>query len=195
MWILLSNGLSKNYVLMDRGELRAYTEAGLKVFYEEELDVPLMLLQEMLDHGLHDNLDTEKKKMDEQKNMERDRAEVEDAEKEDAEGDEELDDIDEDGEEEVREEPEEEEKLDGALEEKKEVPDHVLGIDKSTGLKVKAKEKEKQKQKSIENSQIRFREDPSSCRRLPAPHEATARSTDWGPLQASPGPHPGLKNP
>ena len=45
----------------------------------------------------------------------------------------------------------------------KEVPDHVLGIDKSTELKVKAKEKEKQKQKSIENSQIRIREDPSAC--------------------------------
>ena len=32
---------------------------------------------------------------------------------------------------------------------------------------------------------------PSSCRRPPTPHEATARSTDWIPLQAS----PGLKNP
>ena len=142
---------------MDRGELKAYTEAGLKVSYEEELDVPLMLLQEVLDHGLHDNLDTKKKK------MERDRAEDEDAEKEYAEGDEELDDIDEDREEDVREEPEEEDELDGALEEMEEVPDHVLGIDKSTEIKVKAKEKEKQKQKSIENSQIRIHEDPSSC--------------------------------
>ena len=64
----------------------------------------------------------------------------------------------------------------------KEVPDPVLRIDKSTELKVKAKEKEKQKQKSIKNSQIRIREDPSSCQGPPAPHEATARSTDWGPL-------------
>ena len=142
---------------MDWSELRGYTEAGLEVFYEEELDVPLMLLQEVLDHGLHDNLDTKKKKMD------RDRAEDEDAVKEYTEGDEELDDIDKNREEEVREEPEEEEKLDGALKEMKEVPDHVLGIDKSTELKVKAKEKEKQKQKSIENSQIRIREDPSAC--------------------------------
>ena len=57
LWILLSNGPSKNYVLMDQSKLRAYTEAGLKVFYEEELDVPLMLLYEVLGHELHDTLD------------------------------------------------------------------------------------------------------------------------------------------
>ena len=47
--ILFSNGLSKNYVLMEQGELRGYTKAGLKVFYEEELDVSLMLFNEVLD--------------------------------------------------------------------------------------------------------------------------------------------------
>ena len=120
--------------------------------------------------------------------MERDRAKVETTEKEDSEGDEELDDIGEDGEEKVKEDPEEEEELDGALKVMNEVPDHVLGIDKSTELKVKAKEKEKQKQQSTESCQIQIGEDASWCRRPPAPHEATARRTDWGPLQASPGP-------
>ena len=56
---------------------------------------------------------------------------------------------------------------------------------------------EGEKEKSIEKSHIRIREDPSSCRRPPAPREATARSTDWGPLQVPIGPQEssGPKNP
>ena len=41
--ILFSNWLSKNYIPVERGELRDYTKARLKVFYEEELGVPLVL--------------------------------------------------------------------------------------------------------------------------------------------------------
>ncbi|XP_070577189.1 cytoplasmic dynein 1 heavy chain 1-like [Ptychodera flava] len=50
--ILYSNWLSKDYVPVDREELREYTKARLKVFYEEELDVPLVLFNEVLDHVL-----------------------------------------------------------------------------------------------------------------------------------------------
>ena len=37
---------------MERGELRNYTEARLKGFYEEELDVPLGRFNKVLDHVL-----------------------------------------------------------------------------------------------------------------------------------------------
>lgn len=37
---------------MDQEELRDYVKARLKVFYEEELDVPLVLFNEVLDHVL-----------------------------------------------------------------------------------------------------------------------------------------------
>ncbi len=37
---------------MDQEELREYVKARLKVFYEEELDVPLVLFNEVLDHVL-----------------------------------------------------------------------------------------------------------------------------------------------
>ena len=37
---------------MDQEELRDYVQARLKVFYEEELDVPLVLFNEVLDHVL-----------------------------------------------------------------------------------------------------------------------------------------------
>ena len=37
---------------MGREELRDYVQARLKVFYEEELDVPLVLFNEVLDHVL-----------------------------------------------------------------------------------------------------------------------------------------------
>ena len=47
--ILYSNWLSKDYVGVDRHELREYVKARLKVFYEEELDVPLVLFNEVLD--------------------------------------------------------------------------------------------------------------------------------------------------
>ena len=50
--ILYSNWMDKNYVPVDREELRHYVKARLKVFYEEELDVPLVLFDEVLDHVL-----------------------------------------------------------------------------------------------------------------------------------------------
>ncbi|XP_033735277.1 cytoplasmic dynein 1 heavy chain 1-like isoform X2 [Pecten maximus] len=50
--ILFSNWMSKDYVPVDREDLREYTKARLKVFYEEELDVPLVLFDEVLDHVL-----------------------------------------------------------------------------------------------------------------------------------------------
>ncbi|GAA5974101.1 hypothetical protein JCM11641_003434 [Rhodosporidiobolus odoratus] len=50
--ILYSNWLSKNYVPVDREQLREYTKARLRVFYEEELDVPLVLFNDVLDHVL-----------------------------------------------------------------------------------------------------------------------------------------------
>ncbi len=37
---------------MEQEELRSYVQARLKVFYEEELDVPLVLFNEVLDHVL-----------------------------------------------------------------------------------------------------------------------------------------------
>lgn len=50
--ILYSNWLSKDYIPVDREDLREFTKARLKVFYEEELDVPLVLFNEVLDHVL-----------------------------------------------------------------------------------------------------------------------------------------------
>ncbi|OZJ04271.1 hypothetical protein BZG36_02479 [Bifiguratus adelaidae] len=50
--ILFSNWLSKNYVPVDREILRDYAKARLKVFYEEELDVQLVLFNDVLDHVL-----------------------------------------------------------------------------------------------------------------------------------------------
>jgi len=50
--ILYSNWLSKDYLPVEREELRSFTRARLKVFYEEELDVPLVLFNEVLDHVL-----------------------------------------------------------------------------------------------------------------------------------------------
>lgn len=50
--ILFSNWTSKNYVSVDREALREYTKARLRVFYEEELDVPLVLFNDVLDHVL-----------------------------------------------------------------------------------------------------------------------------------------------
>jgi dynein heavy chain 1 len=50
--ILYSNWLSKDYSPVDQEQLREYTKARLKVFYEEELDVPLVLFDEVLDHVL-----------------------------------------------------------------------------------------------------------------------------------------------
>ncbi|KAB7502822.1 Dynein heavy chain, cytoplasmic [Armadillidium nasatum] len=50
--ILYSNWLSKDYLPVEQEELREYVKARLKVFYEEELDVPLVLFNEVLDHVL-----------------------------------------------------------------------------------------------------------------------------------------------
>jgi dynein heavy chain 1, cytosolic len=47
--VLYSNWLSKDYVPVERDALREYVKARLKVFYEEELDVPLVLFNEVLD--------------------------------------------------------------------------------------------------------------------------------------------------
>ncbi|VDP72907.1 unnamed protein product [Echinostoma caproni] len=50
--ILFSNWLSKEYCSVDQEALRDYVKARLKVFYEEELDVPLVLFNQVLDHVL-----------------------------------------------------------------------------------------------------------------------------------------------
>eukprot|EP00043_Microstomoeca_roanoka_P020037 m.234910 g.234910 ORF g.234910 m.234910 type:complete len:4574 (+) comp17091_c0_seq1:164-13885(+) len=50
--ILYSNWLSKDYVPVQQEELREFVQARLKVFYEEELDVQLVLFDEVLDHVL-----------------------------------------------------------------------------------------------------------------------------------------------
>ncbi|KAK9369733.1 dynein heavy chain, N-terminal region 1-domain-containing protein [Lipomyces kononenkoae] len=50
--ILYSNWLSKNYVPVGLAELREFTDARLKTFCEEEVDVPLILFDEALDHIL-----------------------------------------------------------------------------------------------------------------------------------------------
>lgn len=50
--MLYSNWLSKDYLPVEQEELRDYVQARLKVFYEEELDVPLVLFNEVLDHVL-----------------------------------------------------------------------------------------------------------------------------------------------
>ncbi|CED84986.1 dynein heavy chain cytosolic [Phaffia rhodozyma] len=50
--ILFSNWTSRNYLAVDREELREYTKARLRVFHEEELDVQLVLFNDVLDHVL-----------------------------------------------------------------------------------------------------------------------------------------------
>lgn len=50
--ILYSNWLKKDYVAIDREDLREFTRARLKEFCEEELDVELVLFNEVLDHVL-----------------------------------------------------------------------------------------------------------------------------------------------
>jgi len=44
--------MDKHYKPVDQEELRDFVKARLKVFYEEELDVPLVLFNEVLDHVL-----------------------------------------------------------------------------------------------------------------------------------------------
>jgi dynein heavy chain 1 len=50
--MLFSNWLTKNYVSVDRAALREFLKARLRVFYEEELDVPLVLFNHVLEHVL-----------------------------------------------------------------------------------------------------------------------------------------------
>ncbi|RKP21941.1 P-loop containing nucleoside triphosphate hydrolase protein, partial [Rozella allomycis CSF55] len=50
--ILFSNWLNKNYISVERRELKEFVKARLKVFYEEELDVPIVLFDDVLEHVL-----------------------------------------------------------------------------------------------------------------------------------------------
>lgn len=50
--ILFSNWLSKNYTPVDREQLRSFVKARLKTFCEEEVDVPLILFDDVLEHVL-----------------------------------------------------------------------------------------------------------------------------------------------
>lgn len=50
--ILFSNYLTKNYVSVDQAELKTYVEARLKIFYEEQLNVPIVVFDEVLEHIL-----------------------------------------------------------------------------------------------------------------------------------------------
>lgn len=50
--ILFSNWIKKTYQSTDRELLRDFVGARLKVFYEEEMDVPLVIFDEVLDHVL-----------------------------------------------------------------------------------------------------------------------------------------------
>lgn len=55
----------QDYIPVEQEELRDYVKARLKVFYEEELDVPLVLFNEVLDHVLRiDRLVTAAKLID-----------------------------------------------------------------------------------------------------------------------------------
>eukprot|EP00127_Corallochytrium_limacisporum_P003948 Clim_evm33s155 gene=Clim_evmTU33s155 len=50
--ILYSDWLSRQYSSVDREELRDYVKARLRTFYEEELDVPLVLFDDVFDQVL-----------------------------------------------------------------------------------------------------------------------------------------------
>ena len=50
--ILFSNWLSKNYMPVEREALRDFVKARLKTFCEEEVDVPLILFNDVLEHVL-----------------------------------------------------------------------------------------------------------------------------------------------
>ncbi|KAJ3124711.1 hypothetical protein HK098_000907 [Nowakowskiella sp. JEL0407] len=50
--ILFSNWTSKYYIPVERQVLRSFVKERLKVFYEEELDSPLVLFNDVLDHVL-----------------------------------------------------------------------------------------------------------------------------------------------
>ena len=50
--ILFSNWLSKNYVPVEREQLREFVKARLKTFCEEEVDTPIVLFNDVLEHVL-----------------------------------------------------------------------------------------------------------------------------------------------
>jgi dynein heavy chain 1 len=50
--ILFSNWLSRNYIPVGRENLREFVKARLKTFCEEEVDVPLILFNDVLEHVL-----------------------------------------------------------------------------------------------------------------------------------------------
>lgn len=50
--ILYSNWLSKNYVPVEREQLRDFVKARLKTFCEEEVDTPVILFNDVLEHVL-----------------------------------------------------------------------------------------------------------------------------------------------
>ncbi|CAN6639183.1 dynein heavy chain, cytoplasmic [Trichomonascus vanleenenianus] len=50
--ILYSNWLSKNYLPVESEELKTFVKARVKTFCEEELDTPLILFDDLLDHVL-----------------------------------------------------------------------------------------------------------------------------------------------
>ena len=50
--ILFSNWLSKNYISVEREQLRDFVKARLKTFCEEEVDTPLILFHDVLEHVL-----------------------------------------------------------------------------------------------------------------------------------------------
>ncbi|KAL2416799.1 Dynein heavy chain, cytoplasmic [Exophiala dermatitidis] len=50
--ILFSNWLSKHYVSVEQEQLREFVKARLKTFCEEEVDVPLVLFNDVLEHAL-----------------------------------------------------------------------------------------------------------------------------------------------
>ena len=50
--MMYSSWLSKKYQSVDKEELRSFVGSRLKVFYEEELDVPLVIFDDVLEHVL-----------------------------------------------------------------------------------------------------------------------------------------------
>lgn len=50
--MLFSNWLSKNYIPVEQEQLREFVKARLKTFCEEEIDVPLILFNDVLEHVL-----------------------------------------------------------------------------------------------------------------------------------------------
>ena len=50
--VYFSNWLHKDYVSVEKEELRAHVEARLRVFYEEELNLPLVVFDDVLEHVL-----------------------------------------------------------------------------------------------------------------------------------------------